>query len=103
LNAANPQQVFIANNVPYGSYLRVKDGQTITKGEEICAWDPYNAVILSEVEGKAEFDAIEENVTYKEEADEQTGLREKVIIESKDKTKNPTILVNVKGSSSFSN
>ena len=97
LNAANPQQVFIANNVPYGSYLRVKDGQAITKGDEICAWDPYNAVILSEVEGTIQFDAIEENVTYKEEADEQTGLREKVIIESKDKTKNPSIMVNVKG------
>jgi DNA-directed RNA polymerase subunit beta' len=97
LNSANLQQVYIANNVPYGSYLRVKDGQKITKGEEICAWDPYNAVILSEVEGKAEFDAIEENITYKEEADEQTGLREKVIIESRDKTKNPAIIVNIKG------
>ncbi len=96
VNANNTNQVFIANNVPYGSFLRVKDGQTIAKGDEICAWDPYNAVILSEVDGIAVFDAIEENVTYKEEADEQTGLREKVIIESKDKTKNPAIIVNVK-------
>ncbi len=93
VNSANNNQVYISNNVPYGAYLRVKDGQKITKGEEICAWDPYNAVILSEVEGVAHFDAIEENVTYKEEADEQTGLREKVIIESKDKTKNPSIVV----------
>jgi DNA-directed RNA polymerase subunit beta' len=97
LNPTTLTQVYISNNVPYGSYLRVKDGQSITKGEEICAWDPYNAVILSEVEGKAEFDAIEENITYKDEADEQTGLREKVIIESKDKTKNPAIIINVKG------
>ncbi|MFD1816205.1 DNA-directed RNA polymerase subunit beta' [Pseudarcicella hirudinis] len=96
LNPANGQ-VFIANNVPYGSFLRVKDGQKVSKGDEICAWDPYNAVILSESEGKVEFDAIEENITYKEEADEQTGLREKVIIESKDKTKNPAIIVMSKG------
>jgi DNA-directed RNA polymerase subunit beta' len=86
-------QVYITNNVPYGAYLRVKDGQTITKGAEICAWDPYNAVILSEADGIARFDSIEENITYKEEADEQTGLREKVIIESKDKTKNPSIVI----------
>ncbi|MDI9881333.1 DNA-directed RNA polymerase subunit beta' [Flectobacillus longus] len=86
-------QVYITNNVPYGAYLRVKDGQTIAKGTEICAWDPYNAVILSEADGIARFDSIEENITYKEEADEQTGLREKVIIESKDKTKNPSIVI----------
>nr|MBP6410418.1 DNA-directed RNA polymerase subunit beta' [Pseudarcicella sp.] len=96
VNPANGQ-VFISNNVPYGSYLSVKDGQTISKGDVICAWDPYNALILSETTGKIEFDAIEENVTYKEEADEQTGLREKIIIESKDKTKNPAIIVSGKG------
>jgi DNA-directed RNA polymerase subunit beta' len=96
VNPAN-KQVLISSNVPYGSFLRVKDGQTIKKGEEICVWDPYNAVILSEAEGKVEFEAIEENNTYKEEADEQTGMREKVIIESKDKTKNPSVLVVAKG------
>jgi DNA-directed RNA polymerase subunit beta' len=92
---ANPSnnQILISNNVPYGAILKVKDGQTVKKGDEICAWDPYNAVILSENEGKIEFEAIEEGITYKEESDEQTGLREKVIIESKDRTKNPTILV----------
>jgi hypothetical protein len=87
LNPAN-KQILISSNIPYGSFLRVKEGQTVKKGDEICAWDPYNAVILSEAEGKIEFEAIEENNTYKEEADEQTGMREKVIIESKDKTKN---------------
>jgi len=87
----------ISNNVPYGSFLRVKEGQAIKKGDEICVWDPYNAVILSEAEGKIEFEAIEENNTYKEEADEQTGMREKVIVESKDKTKNPSVLVKAKG------
>jgi DNA-directed RNA polymerase subunit beta' len=96
INSANGQ-VFMTNNIPYGSFLSVKDGQKIKKGDTICAWDPYNAVILSEAEGKIEFEAIEENNTYKEEADDQTGLREKVIIESKDKTKNPSVLVTAKG------
>ncbi len=94
----NPEnnQILMSNNVPYGSYLRVKDGQKIKKGDEICAWDPYNAVILSEAEGKVSFESIEENITYKEEADEQTGLREKVITESKDKTKNPSVVITTK-------
>src|SRR5207247_630365 len=56
-------------------------------------WDPYNAVILSELTGKVEFEAIEEAITYREEFDEQTGFQEMVIIESRDKTKNPAILV----------
>jgi DNA-directed RNA polymerase subunit beta' len=96
VNPAN-KQVLISSNIPYGSFLRVKEGQAVKKGDEICAWDPYNAVILSEAEGKIEFEAIEENNTYKEEADEQTGMREKVIIESKDKTKNPSVIVKAKG------
>ena len=59
----------------------------------ICQWDPYNAVILSEFGGKLVYESIEEGVTYKEESDEQTGFREKVIIDNRDKTKNPTIHV----------
>ncbi|MEY4383974.1 MAG: DNA-directed polymerase, partial [Bacteroidota bacterium] len=96
VNPAN-NQILISNNVPYGSFLRVKEGDKVKKGDEICAWDPYNAVILSEAEGKVAFDSIEENVTYREEADEQTGLREKVIIEPRDKTKNPSVIVSSKG------
>ena len=84
-------KVLITNNVPYGSFLKIKDGATVKKGDELCFWDPYNAVILSEFEGTAEFDAIEESITYKEEYDEQTGHREKVIIETKDKAKNPAL------------
>ncbi len=86
-------KVLISTNVPYGAYLRVKDGQTVSKDDEICNWDPYNAVIISEIKGNSIFEAIIEGVTYKEEADEQTGFREKVIIDTKDKTKNPTIIV----------
>ncbi|SFC51207.1 DNA-directed RNA polymerase subunit beta' [Flexibacter flexilis DSM 6793] len=87
------QKVLISNLAPYGSFLKVKEGQKVTKGDEMCYWDPYNAVILSEFEGKVFFDSIEENITYKEEFDDQTGHREKVIIETKDKAKNPAIRV----------
>jgi DNA-directed RNA polymerase subunit beta' len=89
----NTQKVLMTNNVPYGSFLKVKEGQSVSKGDELCNWDPYNAVIMSEFDGKVEYDSIEDGITYKEEADEQTGHREKVIIETKDKAKNPAILV----------
>ncbi|MEQ9426383.1 MAG: DNA-directed RNA polymerase subunit beta' [Cyclobacteriaceae bacterium] len=87
-------KVLITNHVPYGAFLKVKDGQKVKKGDEFCNWDPYNAVILSEFDGKIDFEAIEEGITYKEESDEQTGHREKVIIDTKDKTKNPAVIVN---------
>jgi DNA-directed RNA polymerase subunit beta' len=87
----------ISNIVPYGSYLQVKDGQNISKGDTICNWDPYNAVILSEIKGKVEFESIEEGITFKEEFDEQTGHKEKVIVECRDKTKNPAIIVTSAG------
>ncbi|MCC5928429.1 MAG: DNA-directed RNA polymerase subunit beta' [Cyclobacteriaceae bacterium] len=85
------KKVLISNNVPYGSFLLVKNGQEVEKGQKLCDWDPYNAVILSEFEGTIEYEAIIDGITYKEVSDEQTGHREKVIIESKDKTKNPAI------------
>ena len=88
--------ILISNNVPYGSYLKVKDGQKVTKGDILCNWDPYNAVILSELKGKIDFESIEEGITFKEEFDEQTGHREKVIVECRDKTKNPAIIVKSK-------
>ncbi len=88
------KKILATNHLPYGSYLKCKEGDEVKKGDEICSWDPYNAVILSEISGKIEFDAIEEGITYKEEADEQTGYREKVIIDTKDKTKNPAVRVN---------
>ncbi len=83
----------VSNNLPYGAALYVKDKQTVKKGDVICEWDPYNAVIVSEFAGKVVFENILEGVTYREEADEQTGFREKVIAESRDKTKIPSILV----------
>ncbi|TRX55583.1 DNA-directed RNA polymerase subunit beta' [Fulvivirga sp. M361] len=93
------KQVLISNHVPYGSFLTVKEGQKISKGDQMCFWDPYNAVILSEFDGTIEFDSIIEGITYKEESDEQTGHREKVITDTKDKTKNPAVVVNAKNES----
>ncbi|QQL48274.1 DNA-directed RNA polymerase subunit beta' [Mucilaginibacter ginkgonis] len=86
-------KVIMTNNIPYGSYLYVKDGSKITKGDRICSWDPYNAVIISEFAGKATFDAVLEGITFREESDEQTGHREKVVIDTRDKTKNPVIQI----------
>ncbi|MDR2841126.1 MAG: DNA-directed RNA polymerase subunit beta' [Paludibacter sp.] len=78
------------HNIPYGSKLYVKNGDIVSKGQTICEWDPFNAVIISENEGKIAFEDVVENVTFKTEADEATGLKEKIIIESKDKSKIPS-------------
>ncbi len=69
----------------------MKSGKKIKKGDLICTWDPYNNAIISEEDGTVVFDMIEEGVTYREELDEQTGFREIVITETKDKKKNPAI------------
>ena len=76
-------------HVPYGSTLNVKEGQKVTKGDLLCSWDPFNALIISEFTGIIKFDSIEEGVTYRLERDDQTGFTEKVIIESKNKKKVP--------------
>jgi DNA-directed RNA polymerase subunit beta' len=89
----NHDKTLISNHIPYGATMFVKDGKTIKKGDVICEWDPYNNVIISEYAGKVKFEQVIENITYRDEMDEQTGHREKVIIESKDKTKIPSILV----------
>jgi DNA-directed RNA polymerase subunit beta' len=82
-----------SSNVPYGSHLFVKNGDKVEKGQMICEWDPYNAVIISESPGTVDFEHVEEGVTFREESDEQTGYREKVIIDSRDKSKNPAIKI----------
>ena len=89
----NTGLVISNHSIPYGSKLFVKNGAEVKKGTLICEWDAYNAVIISEVSGKADFVNLEEGVTYREESDETTGFAEKVIIESRDKTKNPAISV----------
>jgi len=81
------------HTIPYGSKLYIKPGQEVEKGKLICEWDPFNAVIISETGGKISYEHLIESVTFREESDEQTGFREKVIIESRDKTKNPAIKI----------
>lgn len=94
-------RLLITNNIPYGSTLRVKDGQKVEKGDVICTWDPFNNVIISEQAGSVKFESVIEGVTFREEADEQTGHREKVVIETKDKTKIPSLIVEGKDIKSY--
>jgi DNA-directed RNA polymerase subunit beta' len=82
--------VLSTHNLPYGSTLYANDGDIVEAGTLIAKWDPFNAVIITEAAGKIEFESMIENVTYKVESDESTGLREIIIIESKDKTKVPS-------------
>ena len=90
--------VLSTNIIPYGSTIFIKDGQELKKGDIVCKWDPYNGVIISEFGGKIEYENIEQGVTYQVEIDEQTGFKEKVISESRNKKVVPTLLINdVKG------
>ena len=86
----NTKMVLTTANIPYGSKLYFNNGDLLKKGDMVCEWDPFNAVIVSEAGGTVKFDAVEEGVTYRVESDEQTGLREKIIIESKDRTRVPS-------------
>ena len=85
--------VLYTHALPYGSTLYKAEGDMIAKGDKICDWDPYNAIVVAETEGKAVYENVIEGITYREERDEQTGLSERVIIESKDRTKNPVIKI----------
>jgi len=87
------KNILITFIVPYGSFVYLKEGDKVKKGELICAWDPYNAVILSDLAGKIQYDNIIDGITFREENDEVTGYGEKVIIETKDKTKTPSIRI----------
>ena len=79
-------------DVPYGSVLYKNDGDVVKKGDLICEWDAYNAITIIETAGKVRFDSMIDGVTFREEmADEYSLNRDKVIIESRDKSKNPTI------------
>jgi DNA-directed RNA polymerase subunit beta' len=89
----NTRMVLTSQNIPYGANLFFQHGSEVTSGELICEWDPYNAVIISEVTGKVIFNNMIEGSTYRTDSDEQTGYYEKVIVESKDKTRNPFITI----------
>jgi DNA-directed RNA polymerase subunit beta' len=81
------------NAIPYGSQLFAKSGDKVKQGEVICKWDPFNGVVISEFGGKIKFESIEQGITYRVETDEQTGFQEKVISESRDKKKIPTLII----------
>ena len=86
---ANTGMVLTNTNIPYGSKLYFKPGDSIKKGDVICEWDPFNAVLVTEVSGHIKFVNVIEGVTYRKESDENSGLHEKIITESKDRTKVP--------------
>ena len=78
------------HTLPYGSKLFVKSGAVVKKGDQIATWDPFNALIITEVSGKVKLTDVIANVTYKIESDEATGLEEIIITETKDRTKIPS-------------
>lgn len=82
----------ITHHIPYGSTLFVQQGNFVDKGTEICRWDPYNAVIIAECAGIIAYEAIEKGVTFQIE-DEQAGIKEKVILESRDKKLVPSLKI----------
>jgi DNA-directed RNA polymerase subunit beta' len=84
---------FASHYIPYGANLHVKEGQKVKKSDPIANWDPFNAVIISEFSGVAKFESIEEGTTFRVERDDQTGYEEKVIVESKNKRKIPTVKI----------
>jgi len=86
--------VLSTNNIPYGSFVYIKNGQKVKADTLVCQWDPYNGVIISEFAGKVSFENIDQGVTYQVEIDEQTGFQEKVISESRNKKVIPTLLIN---------
>lgn len=92
---ADPEtgKVFVNLHIPYGATLFIKDNQVVQKGDIICNWDPFNNMIITEFEGIAQFESIEEGQTFRIERDDQTGFAEKVVVESKNKKKIPTIKI----------
>ncbi|MCF8218127.1 MAG: DNA-directed RNA polymerase subunit beta' [Bacteroidales bacterium] len=89
----NTNVVLASHNIPYGSQLYKDDGDTVKKDEVICEWDPYNALIISDVKGTVKFKNVVEGETFKVISDEQTGYQEKVIIETRRRSKNPSIQI----------
>lgn len=86
-------KVLISYNVPYGCEMMVEEGEKVPKGVQLCKWDPYNALIFSEIDGKVVYKDIIDSVTFTEDTDSQTGHREKVITDSKDRSLVPTLVV----------
>lgn len=86
-------RVLANNHIQYGSFIFVNEGQEVNKGDKICEWDPFNAVIVSEFKGIIRYNSMEDGVNFRMERDDQTGFSEKVVIESKNKRKIPTLSI----------
>jgi len=93
---AKGKNIITSYNIPYGAELQVVEGQKVKKGDILCNWDPFNTLIISDINGVVEYENIIEGVNMREEGDDQTGLSEMVITESKDKTKVPVFRVSDK-------
>jgi DNA-directed RNA polymerase subunit beta' len=89
----NTKSILTSANIPYGAKLFFDTNTMVKKGDAIAEWDPYNAVIISEVTGKLAFESIIEGVTYRVESDDQTGLQDRIITETRQKSKNPSISI----------
>ncbi len=85
--------ILMSGNIPYGAKLYFENNTQIKKGDLLVEWDAYNAVIITEVAGKVEFDSVIEGTTFRIESDDQTGLQDRVIIESRQKSKNPSVRI----------
>jgi DNA-directed RNA polymerase subunit beta' len=95
---AKTKDVLFVTTIPYGSFLYVEDKAKVKKEDKICSWDPYNAVILSDLDGIVEFVDLKEGISFTVEMDEATGYKEKVVTDSRDKKVNPAVhIVNKKG------
>ena len=82
--------VLSSQNIPYGAQLFVGDKEKVEKGTMVAKWDPFNAVIVTELAGKIHFNDVIEGVTYRVEEDEATVLRERIIIEAKERNRIPS-------------
>ena len=95
LDTARDNRHLISYVIPYGAEVQVDEGAVIEKGQVLASWDPYNSVILSEVTGEVYFQDILDGVTYREESDEQTGFKEKVVTESRERTLTPAVIIQI--------
>ncbi|MEP0548528.1 MAG: DNA-directed RNA polymerase subunit beta' [Rhodothermales bacterium] len=97
LDPNDDNRQLISYPIPYGAEVMTANGVTIEKGEVLASWDPYNSVILSEVEGSVTFQDVIEGTTFREESDEQTGFKEKVITETRERNLTPAVIIKAKG------
>ncbi|MCZ6706096.1 MAG: DNA-directed RNA polymerase subunit beta', partial [Bacteroidetes bacterium] len=100
MDPSESSRQLISYLIPYGAELLVSKNRKVEKGQVIASWDPYNSVIMSEVTGKVAYQDIVEGTTFREESDEQTGYKEKVVVESRERTLTPAILIKSKDGTS---